>query len=231
MEWNSPRIGVFSANNRTYLCFEDGADCNFCDMIIEIKKGTEIIQDNVAPEVNNATYTMCFEDRPLQADFDMNDVVLTAERLGGKKIRLTLQACGAQDNVTLHNVPGSSNFEGAEIHKLLGISEGSFANTEIGGSTCEGYSEEFEIDGTLENYLSSIYIKNEVTGHTVSMKEVGLPPSIIIVPGRFNYPKEGTSIVKAYPGFLEWAADMNASKDWYRSVEGVDRYPTIFLKK
>ena len=36
MKENDPRIAMFSANNKTYLTFEDGADCNFNDVIIEI---------------------------------------------------------------------------------------------------------------------------------------------------------------------------------------------------
>jgi hypothetical protein len=47
---------------------------------------------------------------------------------------------------------------------------------------------------------------------------------------RFNYPKEGSNIKKSYPGFLEWASNMNVNKDWYRGLEGVDRYPTLFMK-
>ena len=33
---NDPRVAIFSANNKSYLTFEDGSDCNFSDLIIEI---------------------------------------------------------------------------------------------------------------------------------------------------------------------------------------------------
>ena len=51
----------------------------------------------------------------------MNDVVLTAEKTDDTHVKLTLLACGAKDDVTLHGIKGSTVFEGNEIHDLLGI--------------------------------------------------------------------------------------------------------------
>lgn len=232
MDWDSPRIGVFSANNRTYLCFEDGADLNFCDMIVEIKQGTEIIEETVAPKVRNIAYTMCFEDRPAEADYDMNDVVLTVENLNDTQINLTLFACGARDKVRLHGIEGSTKFQNQEIHEILGLSDDNpFLNTEIGGNTGTGVSEVITIgDKSVEEFLSNIFITNEVTGQTIRMSERGGAPNAIIVPMGFNYPKEGTNISKAYTEFLKWAQDVNTSKDWYRSNEGADRFPIFFVQ-
>lgn len=234
MAWDSPRIGVFSANNRTYLCFEDGADLNFRDMIIEVKQGTEIIEETVAPDVEAINYTMCFEDRPETADYDMNDVVLTAKRESPTEIKLTLAACGAKDKVVIQGVTGkgADAFNGHEIHDLLGLTdENPFANTQIGGNTSDGFSETITVDAgtTIVEFLSSIYIENYTTHKTVKMAAKGGEPYVIIVPMRFNYPKEGTSIKKAYPEFLNWAQNAGANKDWYRT-EGVDRFPTLFLE-
>ena len=232
MEWDSPRIAIFNANNRSYLCFEDGADLNFCDMIVEIKQGTNIILETIAPEVEPAMYTMCFEDRAETADYDMNDVVLTAKRKNATQIILTLAACGAKDKVVLRGIEGSKILNNGEIHDLLGLTdENAFANTQIGGYSCKGKSETITIGNkTIVDFLSEIYIENLTTGKTVSMPGKGEPPYAIIVPMRFNYPKEGSSIKKAYPEFLIWAQSAGSSKDWYRSLEGVDRYPTLFMK-
>ena len=93
MDWNSPRICMRSINGRTYLCFEEGSDLNFSDMIIEVKTGTKIQLAEVKLDVEPAIYTMCFEDRPAQADYDMNDVVLTAEPVNGKKTGQTKTRC------------------------------------------------------------------------------------------------------------------------------------------
>lgn len=236
MDWNSPRICMHSVNNRTYLCFEDGADLNFCDMIIEVKTGTKIQLEEVTPDVEPAIYTMCFEDRAEQADYDMNDVVFTAKRESGTKIKLTLAACGAKDKVVIKGVTGkgADAFNGQEIHDLLGLSDDNpFANTQIGGNTSKGFSKSITVDANTKivDFLSSIYIENLTTGKTIKMPtDKGQSPFIIIVPMRFNYPKEGASIKKAYPEFLEWAHDMTVNKNWYRSLEGVDRFPTLFLK-
>ena len=235
MDWNSPRIAIFNANNRSYLCFEDGCDLTFCDIIVEIVQGTDIILETIAQDVEPAMYTMCFEDRPETADYDMNDVVLTAKRKSTTEIILTLAACGAKDKVVIQGVTGNGAdaFNGHEIHELLKLSDDNpFANTQIGGNTAQGYSKTIKVDKDTKivDFLASIYIENHTTHKTVRMAETGGDPFVIIVPMRFNYPKEGTNIKKAYPEFLEWAKDMNVNKDWYRSLEGVDRYPTLFMK-
>ena len=235
MDWNSSRICMHSVNGRTYLCFEDGCDLNFSDMVIEVKQGTQIKLSEVSPDVEQAMYTMCFEDRAETADYDMNDVVLTAKRINSTKIKLTLAACGAKDFVLLHGVTGkgADAFNGKEIHDLLGLTDDNpYCNTQIGGYTSNGFSKEITVDAgvTIEEFLSSIYIENLTTGKSVHMPAAGQPPYAIIVPMRFNYPKEGSNIKKSYPGFLEWASNMNVNKDWYRGLEGVDRYPTLFMK-
>ena len=235
MDWNSPRICMRDINNRTYLCFEEGSDLNFSDMVIEVKAGTKIELPEVAPEVDPAMYTMCFEDRPAQADYDMNDVVLTAERVSGNKVKLTLVACGAKDKVKLI-IEGSTKLAGAEIHELLKLSdEENFLNTQIGGKTKKSNdcpNETLNLNNkTIVEFLSSIKIQNLTTGQIIGMPQTGEAPYAIIVPMRFNYPKEGSDIRKSYPEFLKWASNAATSKNWYRGLEGVDRFPTLILKK
>lgn len=236
MDWNSPRICMHNVNNRTYMCFEDGSDLNFCDMIVEVKTGTKIQLAAAAPEVNPVAYTLCFEDRPAQADYDMNDVVLLAEPTSNKKqVKIKLIACGAKDKVYL-KVEGSSVFNDKEIHELFGLQEDEyFVNTQVGGITKKESQCKYEyvnLNGkTVMEFLSSIKIYNATTGQTVGMPLQGEAPYGIIVPMRFNYPKEGADIRKSYPEFINWVRDVTASQDWYRSLEGVDRFPTLFLLK
>ena len=239
MDWNSPRIMIHNYNTRPYLLFEDGSDLNFCDMIIEIKQGTKINLTEAAPNVEPAIYTMCFEDRPAQADYDMNDVVLTAEPVAGKdQVILRLVACGAKDRVWLQTIDGSSvlgSLAQKEIHELLNLSEGeNYLNTQIGGKTMKEKdcpTETINLNGkTIMEFLKNIQIHNESTGQTIRMPEQGEAPYGIIVPMRFNYPKEGSDIRKSYPEFINWVRDVTASKDWYRSLEGVDRFPTLINK-
>ena len=227
MLWNSPRIGVFSANNRTYLCFEDGADLNFCDIIIEVCQGTEIIEETMAPDILGAAYLMCFEDRPESADYDMNDVVVYAERIDNNTIAVGLLACGAEDEIILHGMDGAP-INDREIHSILGIPEKTFANTEIGKPTQALQVYHVNTSKSIEEYLRGISIQNLTTGKSFKMPERGKSPYIIIVPHNFKYPKEKTSIKSAYPGFLEWASDMNAKRDWFRAGQAELLFKDLF---
>ena len=235
MDWNSPRICMRSINGRTYLCFEEGSDLNFSDIVIEVKQGTEIKLSEVSPDVEPVIYTLCFEDRPAQADYDMNDVVLMATPKNNKtEVELKLVACGAKDKVYL-KIEGSSKFNDKEIHELLGLTEEeSFVNTQIGGKTKKEKdcpAETIKLNGkSIMEFLKSIKIQNATTGQTVKMPGQGEAPYAIIVPMRFNYPKEGSDIRKSYPEFINWVSDVTASQDWYRSLEGVDRFPTLINK-
>ena len=226
-QWDSPRLAILSANNTTYLCFEDGSDLNFCDMIIEVCRGTEIIEEAMIPDVTGAAYLMCFEDRPEAADYDMNDVVLYAERINDNTIGIGLLACGAEDNIILHGVDGAP-FNEREIHSILGIPEKTFINTVSGKPTQSVQVYNVTTSKSIEEYLRGISIENVTTGKSFKMPDRGKSPYIIIVPHNFKYPKEGQSIKNAYPGFLEWATDMNARRDWFRAGEASLIFQDLF---
>ena len=233
MQWTSPRIGFFSANKHSYMCFEDGADCNFCDMIIEVVQGTEIIDDGmVSEDIPGASYLMCFEDRPAQADYDMNDVVIYAKRIDNGTIEVGLAACGAADEVYIMGIPGGRSLNNSEIHYLFGIPAGTYAHTKTNGQKVERIpSEQIKTVLPLEDFMRNIYIENKTTGKTIRMPEKGKSPYVIIVPNGFRYPREGTSIKSAYPGFLEWAQNRNASRDWYRMYDDISKiFPDLFIK-
>lgn len=231
MQWDSPRIGFFSANNHTYMCFEDGADCNFCDMIVEVCQGTEIIEETmVVKDIKGASYLMCFEDRPAQADYDMNDVVIIATRVDNNQINVGLAACGAADEVYIMGIPGGKLLNGREIHDIFGITLGSYANTKVNGINAKSLpNETIKTILSLEDFLRSIYIENRTTGKTITMPGKGKSPFVIIVPDKFKYPREGVSIKSAYPGFLEWVQNKNASRDWYQFAEDSEKiFPSLF---
>ncbi len=246
MEAGDPRACYIMGNGRTYIGFEDGSDCQYNDMILAVGGYDEkALEETVAEEakgsgleldylyndggVEAAAYTMCFEDRPEEADYDMNDVVLQAIRINENTIQIALIACGAEDEVYLRGITGSRILNNCEIHDILHLtSDNPFANTKIGGQTRAAVSEFITTNRSIEEYLRSIYIENRTTGRTIRMPQKGQAPNAIIVPLNFNYPKEGTNIKVAYPGFLEWAQDMNARKDWYRAGEGELIFPSLF---
>lgn len=240
MQWDSPRIGVFSANNTTYLCFEDGADLNFCDMIVEVSQGTEVIEETMIPDVEpEATaYTMCFEDRPHQADYDLNDVVLRCTRTYEDEICLTVVATGADDKVYLHGIAGSTKLNDNEVHSILhvtrtGIDGHWFVNTIPGGTRRETESEYIKVSTsmTIPQFLKSIYIENATTGQKIQYPTtLGEPPYAIIVPEDFQYPQEFTCITDAYSTFLTWARDINYTEKWYSFEDASLTFPSLFKK-
>ena len=221
MKWNSPRIAIFSANDHAYMCFEDGADCTFGDMVIEITLGAKV--ENEVMTLFGEKYTMCFEDRLENADYDMNDVVLQAERVDETKVKLSLIAAGAYDELWIKGLDGST-LASKEVHQLFGFDKTNvFINTSSQNGT--PIVEEFPIDKNqgISDFLKRISIKNETTGKTISMpKEKGEPPYAIIVPVDFAYPKEKVSITEAYPDFIIWAKDATRPGNWYlNGVEGL----------
>lgn len=230
MTWDSPRIGILNANNKVFMCFEEGCDCNFSDMIIEISSGVEVTNDPVKPEA--VAYTMCFEDEPENADYDMNDVVLRAVRKNESQIQISLIACGANDELLLQGYKDNNLLNGSkEVHKFFGVTPGEkFVNTVVGEKYFTPNTITLNIDNSVNiaDFLKSISLKNLNTGKTISMPKEGEPPYAIIVPLNFRYPIERCSIINAYPNFLKWAQNRNEATDWY--LNGVENrlYPDMF---
>ena len=222
MKWNSPRVAIFGVNDHAYMCFEDGADCTFGDMIIEVTNGAKVEDEEIIPF--GEKYTMCFEDRLENADYDMNDVVLQAVRLNETKVQLSLIASGANDELWIKGLDGS-NLASKEVHQLFGYDKSTvFINTTKGGEKKAPIVEEFDIAKTqsISDFLKKITIKNESTGKTIAMPKAGEPPYAIIVPVDFKYPIEKTSIIEAYPNFSIWAKDATRPGNWYlNGVEGL----------
>lgn len=225
---NDPRQAIFSVNGKTYITFEDGSDRQFSDLIIEIGSGVDVKKVEEPQQPEAAAYTMCFEDRPHVADYDMNDVVLQCVRVDETTLQIGLIACGAADEVVLHGLDGSRLLNNCEIHNILHIPEGTFANTVKNGQVRMAVAEFITTNKSIEEYMQGIYIENLTTGQTIRTPNQGEAPSAILVPYNFNYPMEGESIKKAYPGFLEWAHDKNTSKDWYTLGNADLIYPNLF---
>ena len=191
MDLNSPRMATFTANNKMYLCFEEGADTQFSDVIVEIgsegESGVNMFDDLL--EVENLPYTMCFEDRPNIADYDMNDVVLRCVRTSPTTLQLTIVATGAQDEVYLNGIEGTcingTDFNNNEVHSLLKVPAGTYVNTEPSASVLPCVSAEYEVgtSTTIPEFMSKIYIVNHSqNGKEIRVPEKGEPPFALIVP-------------------------------------------------
>ena len=224
MELNDTRIAMFNANNKTFLAFEDGSDANYSDMIIEIGGNSGSLFDDV-PEVKEFAYTMCFEDRPNTADYDMNDVVLRCTRKSENELELSLIATGANDPVLINGISGKrvsgTELNGKEVHELFDVPTSTFVNTLTADAVKDAVSCVYKIDNktTIKQFLSKIFITNNGTGKTIGLPETGEPPFALIISGDFNYPSERISIVNAYPAFNSWVQNANNYGNWLDSYQ------------
>jgi hypothetical protein len=164
MKVNDARIAMFEYNGKTYLCFEEGADAQYSDAIVEMggydtdvyesdPTGNNESGQGVATrmlydenELEGTTYMLLFEDRATSADYDMNDVVLRCKRLTGKKegqVRLSLVAAGGLDNVKILGIEGEKvdgyTLNDREVHELFNKEDATgyerFVNTVDGQET------------------------------------------------------------------------------------------------
>ncbi len=230
---NDPRAAIFNANGKTFITFEDGSDCNYADLIVQLTNGIKYVNEKIEPEAE--AYTMCFEDRPLEADYDMNDVVLRCVRKNSKTINLSIVACGGDDNVVIHDATGWK-YNNQEVHEAFGMTEPvnghRFINTQINGTQKDVLSADVTIpeDMSIPQYLKNIYIENKTTNKVIKLAGKGESPFAIIVPLEFDYPREQVSIANAYKKFIEWAQNANVSTDWYLYKEEGQVYVNPFNK-
>ncbi|MBP3849799.1 MAG: DUF4842 domain-containing protein [Prevotella sp.] len=248
------RTCMFNANGKTYVTFEDGADCNFSDIIIELggydrdvleqapvnteDKGTgvetEMMYDDME-EISGQAYTMCFEDRPMQADYDLNDVVLRCIRISKNVLQMTLVATGGNDDLVIHGAEGW-RYNDTEVHEAFYATEpvngNRFVNTVKGGTHRDVLSDFVIVPETttIPMYLKNIYLENKTTGKMIKVSKKGEAPFAIIVPEEFDYPQEFTPITGAYADFLKWAQDVNTSNNWYKFEEADKIFPSLFKK-
>lgn len=215
MQWTDPRIAIFCVNDNTYMCFEDGSDCNYCDMVIEVSGGTELIDETV--EVPYTTYTFCFEDRQ-NGDYDMNDVIIKARRIDETHISYSIEACGAHDELYLRNINGQKLNENTEIHALFGVGPETFVNT-AGGEYKDPVVETFVVEKefSFADLDKLVYIFNNTTKKEIKLSKNGEDPHGIIIPSDYLYPKEQVCIKDAYENFVDWGTQPSKyNRDWFR---------------
>lgn len=222
---NDTRIAMFNANNKTYLAFEDGSDTNFSDLIVELTGLSGKMFDDVQ-EVDHMPYSMCFEDRPEVADYDMNDVVLRCIRKSSTQLELSLVATGANDLVYIEGIEGTlasgTELNDKEVHELFGVSADVFVNTESSATVMPAVTAVYNVSEstTIPQFLTNIYIRNiSQGGNEIRVPKTGQPPYALIVPDNFNYPLERVSIINAYTAFRTWANNAYNYDAWLDSYD------------
>ena len=235
-EPNDPRIAFFSANKNLFMTVEDGSNRDYGDIIIQVDCGVRVGDVEEPEEPEAEAYTMCFEDRPFTADYDLNDVVLRCTRINKTTLSLALVATGANDDVIIRGAEGWE-LNNQEVHELFYATEpdargNRFVNTVVGGTHREVQARYVKVDEgvTIPQYLQNIYIENMTTGKVVRYSQMGEPPYAIIVPEDFQYPMENQKITDAYLKFIQWAQDVNVSGDWYRYENSNKIFPSLFKK-
>ena len=244
---NDPRIAFFEQNGKTYLCFEEGSDTQFSDVIVEMGGyDTEVYEEDPTgnqnsstgvntqilyskEEIPGATYMLMFEDRATSADYDMNDVVLRCQRLANDQVILTLVAAGGLDDVKIQGIEGEFiegySLNNREVHEIFGKKEATgysrFVNTMDGQGTEQPRPATYRLKPgtTIPQFLAKIYIENKTTGDVITVPEKGKAPLAIIMPKDFRYPKEREMISEAYKEFLLWAQSATGHQDWYNYIE------------
>lgn len=222
MELNSPRIATFTANNTLYLCFEEGTDAQYSDIIVEVgspgETGVDMSNEDLV-NVEYMSYMMCFEDSP-KADYDLNDVVLRFQRLDDTHVEVKVLACGAYDELYLRGLEGQVINSNTEIHAMLKAEPQTFVNTEENKHSDIAY-DIFPItkDTHIWQFMQQVSVFDKTTGIDIKLSEEGDSPCAIIVPGYINYPMEKVRITEAYPDFKAWANNATEKRDWYKNVE------------
>ena len=213
LQAGDPRQAVFGLNGKVYITFEDGTDTNFNDMILEVG-GVEAIDEPQSVESN--VYSYCFEDREI-GDYDMNDVIIKAQRMDLTHVKYTLAVCGGTDLIYLRNINGQVLNDHTEIHALFGVPTSQTVNTEINRDYVSPVEEIVTVSPSFSfsDPASQPYIYNATTQHEVRIVQSGTDPHALMLPSDFLYPIEKVCIKDAYPLFIDWGLDSSTNIDWY----------------
>ena len=209
-----PRAAWLTVNGRQLLCWESGTDADFNDLIIEVQGGVSEL--TYTPKLSvGQIYTFCFEDTEL-GDYDLNDVVIKAQRINDEQVQYELYACGAFDELYVKNV--DSAWENTEIHALFGKEPKTYINTEAS----EAKVKTITITKKVENTFTFLdkncqpYIFDKTTGKEIRLAEKGQDPHGIMIPyNKFKYPLEKVCIKDAYSLFNNWGQNSVSYTDWY----------------
>lgn len=214
-----PRMAWMSVNKKMFLCVESGTDKDFNDLILEVEGGIEpIIINPDDPEYND--YVFLFEDHNL-GDYDMNDVVIKGNRINETTVKWTLMACGAHDDIYIHNINGNIINKDIEVHDLFGKPKGVFINTQINGTNTNYIIDVVKVNKNFSFLDASTqpYIIDTTEPATIKIATVGQDPHAIMIPYDFKWPLEQICIKYAYPQFNSWGANKIVSTDWYKYPE------------
>ena len=208
---DGPRMAWMNVDGKMLLCCESGTDTDFNDIILEVEGGIEPLIP--IPDIEENSYTMCFEDHQI-GDYDMNDVVIKAKRINATQVEYSIVACGAYDELFIRNINGDVINGNTEVHEMFG------ADIEYVNTVNKNYEYVTEVVNVPETFSfldenTQPYIFDKTTNKVVKLSKKGEDPHGIMIPNDFKYPLELICIKNAYDQFNSWGENMITDTDWY----------------
>ena len=208
--------------DNTYITIEDRNDDDFdYNDFIFIMEGTQehITKDPVE-------YVYAVEDLGSTCDFDFNDIVFSVSHVNGQEhANVKLLAAGG----TLPAYICFNNYSSKEVHQMFGVDTKEMVNTKK-GITKESMKAAKAFTVTVGKEWSHMAFTEKGNGFKVKVKkndktiEVQTPgansdaaPQMLILPSKWLWPTERTSINDAYPSFGLWGANYT-NTEWVNEV-------------
>lgn len=223
-----PHTVMFQYAGTSFIGFEDWMkDFDMNDVVLTLRGNIVNIPVMELQIKNTHYYTYAFEDTR-NGDYDMNDVVLRVHRpnLNEAAIKVELVAVGTENQVRVYYYDPNGNktialFDNKEVHQVFrDMGEAStYINTQ-GVNAREFPSTMLNINPQIFSYAKADFsIVNETKNLTIHLPaavgQIGGGPLAICLPNNWAWPKEGTSISKAYGNFIGYAANRNVNLSWY----------------
>lgn len=200
----------------------------------------------VKPEPSTPqVWTYAWEDNTMEGndrcDYDMNDCVIEVQEKAGDPtmLEITVVALGATRDLWLgfENKDGKTykdympvfshlGPDNQELHKLLGAKSGEMVNTGNGTRTVKPFTATVQkpagFDFQTNSFVLGAKVRTDMLGlyvndyYMLRVSSTGTDPHGIVIPGKWQWPTERTSVKEAYPEFTTWASDRTKAKDWYK---------------
>ena len=230
------RCTVYAINGHVYLSCEDGTDNDFTDKMFYV--WGDVINVPNAPvdikPVEPQKWTYAWEDKDF-GDYDMNDCVIEVQEnaADNNKLDITLVALGGSRRLWLGfenwNAKTYKDYKPVfdkELHEVFGMQDGTLINTGRSKATPvtvtidkpAGFDFQtcsFILGAMVTEDQQGVYDKDYYAIHIATK---GQDPHGIVIPEKWEWPTETTSIKDAYPKFVDWAKDITDAdaKDWYK---------------
>lgn len=228
-----PHGATFKYKGDIYLGVEDNNDYDINDFLFMLRGVKSDIPD-LTPEDDpdvpvTQKWLVACEDLGGSLDYDFNDVVIGFEKRkvgtgDAAKDHLFLKPLAAGG--TLPSVVGYEGYEGSglkEIHQMLGAepSDGNYSQI---------YSK-FDADEIDLGELGSTSIAEAIRKLSITVTNAGSAyeitawdkdgvtktPQMILLPGGWDWPTEGTCITDVYSNFPTWSQDAKKT-DWTKKT-------------